>query len=50
MQPRFNEVAGDRPNSFVKSRVRHIKVLFHINYYTITGAKNTVRYIEVFVH
>ena len=32
-EPRFNEVAGDRPNSFVKSRVRYIEVLFHIFYY-----------------
>ena len=33
VEPRFNEVAGDRPNSFVKSRVRYIEVLFHIFYY-----------------
>ena len=29
MEPRFNEVAGDRPNLFVKWRVRYIEVLFH---------------------
>ena len=27
-EPRFNEVAGDRPNSFVNSTVRYIEVLF----------------------
>ena len=29
MELRFNEVAGDRPNLFVKWRVRYIEVLFH---------------------
>ena len=29
MEPRFNEVAGDRPNLFVKWRVRYFEVLFH---------------------
>ena len=29
MEPRFNEVAGDRPNLSVKWRVRYIEVLFH---------------------
>ena len=33
VEPRFSEVAGDWPNSFVKSRVRCIEVLFHIFYY-----------------
>ena len=42
VEPRFNEVAKDRPNSFVISR-------FFFIYFTMTGAKNTVRYIEVFV-
>ena len=32
VEPRFNEVAGDRPNLFVKWRVRYIEVLFHIFY------------------
>ena len=32
MEPRFNEVAGDRPNLFVKWRVRYIEVLFHTFY------------------
>ena len=27
VEPRFNEVAGDRPNLFVKSRVRYIENL-----------------------
>ena len=47
MEPRFNEVAGDRRNSLVKSRVRYIEVLFIC--FTITEAKNTVCHIEVFV-
>ena len=32
VEPRFNEVAGDRPNLFVKWRVRYIEVLFHTFY------------------
>ena len=32
VEPRFNEVAGDRPNLFVKWRVRYIVVLFHTFY------------------
>ena len=32
MEPRFNEGAGDRPNLFVKWRVRYIEVLFHTFY------------------
>ena len=32
MEPRFNEVAGDQPNLFVKWRVRYIEVLFHTFY------------------
>ena len=32
MEPRFNEVAGDRLNLFVKWRVRYIEVLFHTFY------------------
>ena len=32
MEPRFNEVAGDRQNCFVKWRVRYIEVLFHTFY------------------
>ena len=32
MEPRFNEVAGDRPNLSVKWRVRYIEVLFHTFY------------------
>ena len=42
VEPRFNKVAGDRLNSFFKLR-------FFFIYFTITGAKNTVRYIKVFV-
>ena len=32
MEPRFNEVAGDRPNLFVKLRVRYIEILSHTFY------------------
>ena len=32
VEPRFHEVAGDRPNLFVKWRVRYIEVLFHTFY------------------
>ena len=32
VEPRFNEVAGDLPNLFVKWRVRYIEVLFHTFY------------------
>ena len=32
VEPRFNEVAGDRPNLFVKWRVRYIEILFHTFY------------------
>ena len=28
VEPRFNEVAGDQPNMFVKWRVRYIEVFF----------------------
>ena len=33
VEPRFNEVTGDRPNSFAQSTVVYIEVLFHIFYY-----------------
>ena len=32
VEPPFNEVAGDRPNLFVKWRVRYIEILFHTFY------------------
>ena len=32
VEPRFNEVAGDRPHLFVKWRVCYIEVLFHTFY------------------
>ena len=32
VEPRFNKVTGDRPNLFVKWRVRYIEVLFHTFY------------------
>ena len=47
MEPRFNEVAGDRPNWFVKSRVRYIENLDITN---LRGNDQNVRYIEVIVN
>ena len=47
VEPRFNEVAGDRPILFVKSRVRYIENLDVTN---LRGNEQTVRYIEVIVN
>ena len=47
VEPRFNEVAGDRPNLFVKSRVRYIENLDVTN---LRGNDQNVRYIEVIVN
>ena len=47
MEPRFNEFAGDRPNLFVKSRVRYIENLDITN---LRGDDQNVRYIEVIVN
>ena len=46
MAPRFNEVAGDRPNLFVKWMVRYIENLDITN---LRGNNQNVRYIEVIV-
>ena len=42
--PRFNEVVGDRPNLFVKWRVRYIE---HLDITNLRGNDQNVRYIEV---
>ena len=47
VEPRFNEVAGDRPNLFVKWRVRCIENLDITN---LRGNDQKVRYIEVIVN
>ena len=47
VEPRFNEVAGDWPNLFVKSRVRYIKNLDITN---LRGNDQNVRYIKVIVN
>ena len=47
VEPRFNEVAGDRPNLFVKWRVRYIENLDITN---LSGKDQNVRYIEVIVN
>ena len=47
VEPRFNEVAGDRPNLFVKWRIRYIENL------DITNLKRNdqnVSYIEVIIN
>ena len=44
VEPRFNEVAGDRPNLFVKSRVRYLDKT------NLRGNDQNVRYIEVIVN
>ena len=46
-EPRFNEVAGDRPNLFVKWRLRYIENLDITN---LRGNDQNVRYIEVIVN
>ena len=47
MEPRFNEVAGDRLNLFVKWRVRYVANLDITN---LRGNDQNVRYIEVEVN
>ena len=46
VESRFNEVAGDRPNLFVKWRVRYIENLDITN---LRGNDQNVRYIKVIV-
>ena len=47
VEPRFNEAAGDRPDLFVKWRVRYIENLDITN---LRGKDQNVRYIEVIVN
>ena len=47
VEPRFNEVAGDRPNLFVKKRVCYIVNLDITN---LRRNDQNVRYIEVIVN
>ena len=47
VEPRFNEVAGDWPNLFVKLRVCYIENLDITN---LRGNDQNVRYIEVIVN
>ena len=47
VEPRFNEVTGDRPNLFVKWRVRYIENLDITN---LREKDQNVRYIEVLVY
>ena len=44
VEPRFNEVAGDRVNLFVKSRVRYIE---NPNITNLRGNDQNVRHIDV---
>ena len=47
VEPRFNEVTGDRPNLFVKWRVRYIE---NLDIRNLTGNDQKVRYAEVIVN
>ena len=47
VEPRFNEVTGDRPNLFLKSRVCYIENLDITNW---RWKNQNVRYIEVIVN
>ena len=47
VEPQFNEVAGDRPNLFVKWRVRYIENLDITN---LRGNDQNVLYFEVIVN
>ena len=47
VETRFNEVTGDRPNVFVKWRVRYIENLDIAN---LKGKDQNVRYIEGIVN
>ena len=47
VEPRFNEVTGDRPNLFVKWRVRYIE---NLDIRNLTGNDQKVRYTEVIVN
>ena len=48
VEPRFNEVAGDRPNLFIKSRVRGY--IENLDITNLRGNDQNVRYIEVIVN
>ena len=47
VERRFNEVAGDQPNLFVKSRVRYIE---NFDITNLRGNDQNVRYIEIIVN
>ena len=47
VEPRFKEVAGDRPNLFVKSRVRYIE---NLDITKLRRNDQNIRYIEVIVN
>ena len=46
---RFNEVAGDLHCQISSLNQGFVISRFFFIFFTITGAKNTVRYVEVFV-
>ena len=46
VEPRFNKVAGDRLNLFVKWRVHYIE---NLNITNLRGNSQNVRYIQVIV-
>ena len=47
VEPRFNKVAGDQPNLFVKSKVRYIE---KVNITNLRGSDQNVCYIKVMVN
>ena len=47
VEPRFKTVAGDRPNFFVKWKVRYIENLDITN---LKGKDQNIRYFEVIVN
>ena len=47
VESRFNEVAGDLPNWFIKWRVRYIK---NLDITKLRGKDQNFRYIEVIVN
>ena len=47
VEPRFNEVAGDRPNLFVNWRVRYIE---NLDITKLRAKDQNVHYIEVIVN
>ena len=50
MEPRFNEVAGDRPNLLVKWAKWRVRYIENLDITNLRGNDQNVRYIEVIVN